>query len=85
MHDQITPVGRVPTTCCVFPLIPFQMLAFSLHCHIFLPPALEAQQRNQSIQDVPIAVSAFDQECLNDAGLDAVLGVYLTARTLLNQ
>ena len=60
------------------------MLAFRLHCHIFLSPQ-EAQQRKQSIQDVPIAVSAFDQECLNDAGLDAVLGVYLTARTLLNQ
>ena len=74
-----------PQPVAFFPLIPFQMLAFSLHCHIFLPPALEAQQRNQSIQDVPIAVSAFDQECLNDAGLDAVLGVYLTARTLLNQ
>ena len=77
--------GVFPQLVASFPPIPFQMLAFSLHCHIFLPPALEAQQRNQSIQDVPIAVSAFDQECLNDAGLDAVLGVYLTARTLLNQ
>lgn len=32
-----------------------------------------AQKREQSIQDVPIAVSAFDQEFLNDAGIDDVL------------
>lgn len=31
-----------------------------------------AQKREQSIQDVPIAISAFDQEFLNDAGIDDV-------------
>lgn len=32
-----------------------------------------AQKREQSIQDVPIAISAFDQNFLNDAGIDDVL------------
>ena len=32
-----------------------------------------AQKRAQSIQDVPIAISAFDQEFLDDAGIDDVL------------
>ena len=32
-----------------------------------------AQKREQSVQDVPIAISAFDQEFLDDAGVDDVL------------
>ena len=32
-----------------------------------------AQKREQSIQDVPIAISAFDQQFLDDAGIDDVL------------
>ena len=45
-----------------------------------------AQKRAQSIQDVPIAISAFDQEFLDDAGIDDVLELqfFVPGLTILN-
>ena len=45
-----------------------------------------AQKREQSIQDVPIAISAFDQEFLDDAGIDDILELqfFVPGLTILN-
>ena len=45
-----------------------------------------AQKREQSIQDVPISISAFDQQFLDDAGIDDVLELqfFVPGLTILN-
>ena len=45
-----------------------------------------AQKREQSIQDVPIAISAFDQQFLDDAGIDDMLELqfFVPGLTILN-
>ena len=45
-----------------------------------------AQKREQSIQDVPIAISAFNEEFLNNAGVDDVLELqfFVPGLTILN-
>ena len=68
-----------------FRLSPIKCLLLACTAVFVSAAAVKGSQRKQNIKDVPIAVYAFDQECLSDAGLDGVLDVYLTARTLLNQ
>ena len=45
-----------------------------------------AQKREQSIQDVPISISAFNEEFLNNAGVDDVLELqfFVPGLTILN-
>lgn len=47
--------------------------AFGQSVEVIEEVIVTAQKREQSIQDVPIAISAFDQDFLNEAGVDDVL------------
>ena len=65
--------------------IPSMLLSSTLALGVFSPQfsiaeemvieeiIVTAQKREQSIQDVPISISAFNEEFLNNAGVDDVL------------
>ena len=78
--------------------IPSMLLSSTLALGVFSPQfsiaeemAIEeiivtAQKREQSIQDVPISISAFNEEFLNNAGVDDVLELqfFVPGLTILN-